>query len=57
MRPYADNTFYVIAMKKGWFADAGITIGPEELGLKVTDTNVNALLLTASSTFRASTAR
>ena len=45
MRPYADNTFYVIAMKKGWFADAGITIGPEELGLKVTDTNVNALLL------------
>lgn len=45
MRPYADNTFYVIAMKKGWFADAGITIGPSELGMKVNDTNVNALLL------------
>ena len=45
MRPYADNTFYVIAMKKGWFEDAGIKIGPGELGLKVTDTNVTALLL------------
>ncbi|MFO1349337.1 MAG: hypothetical protein U1F68_01095 [Gammaproteobacteria bacterium] len=45
MRPYADNTFYVIAMKKGWFQDVGIKIGPEELGLKVTDTNVIALLL------------
>ncbi|MBV9756849.1 MAG: hypothetical protein JO047_07330, partial [Alphaproteobacteria bacterium] len=21
MRPYADNTFYIIAMKKGWFKD------------------------------------
>ncbi len=45
MRPYADNTFYVIAMKKGWFEDVGIKIGPEELGLKVTDNNVIALLL------------
>ncbi len=45
MRPYADNTFYVIAMKKGWFEDVGIEIGPGELGLKVTDTNVTALLL------------
>ena len=45
MRPYADNTFYVIAMKKGWFKDVGITILPEPDGLKVTDTNVTALLL------------
>ena len=45
MRPYADNTFYIIAMKKGWFKDAGITIQPEPFGLKVTDTNVVALLL------------
>ena len=45
MRPYADNTFYVIAMKQGWFEDVGIEIGPEELGLKVTDSNVTALLL------------
>src|SRR5690348_4818783 len=45
MRPYADNTFYVVAMKKGWFKDVGITIQPPPLGLKVTDTNVVALLL------------
>jgi ABC-type nitrate/sulfonate/bicarbonate transport system substrate-binding protein len=45
MRPYADNTFYVIAMKKGWFKDVGITIMPGPEGMKVTDTNVNALLL------------
>ncbi|QIE56757.1 ABC transporter substrate-binding protein [Pikeienuella piscinae] len=45
MRPYADNTFYVIAMKKGWFEEVGVTIGPDELGMKVNDTNVNALLL------------
>lgn len=45
MRPYADNTFYVIAMKKGWFKDVGIEVGPNELGLKVTDNNVTALLL------------
>lgn len=45
MRPFADNTFYVIAMKKGWFKDVGITIGPEELGMKINDTNGTALLL------------
>lgn len=45
MRPYADNTFYVIAMKKGWFEDAGITIGPDELGMKINDSNGTALLL------------
>lgn len=45
MRPYADNTFYVIAMKNGWFEEAGIKIGPEELGTKITDANGSALLL------------
>jgi hypothetical protein len=45
MRPYADNTFYVIAMKKGWFKDVGINIIPSPYGLKVTDTDVIALLL------------
>lgn len=45
MRPYADNTFYIIAMKKGWFKDVGINIVPPPYGLKVTDTNVVALLL------------
>jgi ABC-type nitrate/sulfonate/bicarbonate transport system substrate-binding protein len=28
MRPYADNTFYQIGIKKGWFTDVGITIDP-----------------------------
>ena len=45
MRPYADNTFYIIAMKKGWFEEVGIKILPEPEGLKVTDNNVIALLL------------
>ena len=45
MRPYADNTFYIIAMKKGWFQEVGIKILPEPEGLKVTDNNVIALLL------------
>jgi len=45
MRPYADNTFYIVAMKKGWFKDVGINILPDPYGLKVTDTNVVALLL------------
>jgi hypothetical protein len=45
MRPYADNTFYIIAMKKGWYSNVGIKILPEPEGLKVTDTNVVALLL------------
>ncbi len=45
MRPYADNSFYVIGIKKGWYKDVGITITPEPLGLKLTDANVNPLLL------------
>jgi hypothetical protein len=45
MRPYADNTFYVVAMKKGWYKDVGISIAPQPYGLKVTDTVVTALLL------------
>ncbi len=45
MRPYADNTFYIVGIRKGWFKDVNITIEPEPEGLKVTDTNVTALLL------------
>lgn len=44
LKPYADNSFYYIAIKKGWFKDAGIDISPAE-GLTVSDQNVNALLL------------
>lgn len=45
MRPYADNTFYVIGIKKGWFKEVGITITPEPNGLKTTDDVVTSLLL------------
>ena len=45
MRPYADNTFYVIGMKKGWFQDVGITFDPSPYGLKANDSNVTTLLL------------
>ncbi len=34
MRPYADNTFYYIGMKKGWFDDVGISFDPAPYGLK-----------------------
>jgi ABC-type nitrate/sulfonate/bicarbonate transport system substrate-binding protein len=45
MRPYADNTFYVIGMKNGWFQDVGITFDPAPYGLKANDSNVTTLLL------------
>ena len=45
MRPYADNTFYIIGMKKGWFEEVGITFDPPPYGLKANDLNVTTLLL------------
>lgn len=45
MRPYADNTFYVIGMKKGWFKEVGIDFDPAPFGLKANDSNVTTLLL------------
>ena len=45
MRPYADNTFYVIGMKKGWFKEVGIDFDPSPFGLKANDSNVTTLLL------------
>lgn len=45
MRPYADNTFYYIGMKKGWFDEVGISFDPPPYGLKVNDSNVTTLLL------------
>src|SRR4029078_5091815 len=35
MRPYADNTFYFIGMKKGWFDEVGISLQPPPCGFKV----------------------
>jgi hypothetical protein len=45
MRPYADNTFYVIGIEKGWFKDVGITIEPEPYGLKTTENQWVSILL------------
>ena len=45
MRPYADNTFYIIGMKKGWFQDVGLSFEPAPYGLKANDSNVVTLLL------------
>jgi hypothetical protein len=45
MRPYADNTFYYIGMKKGWFDDVGLSFDPAPYGLKANDSNVLTLML------------
>lgn len=45
MRPYADNTFYVIGIEKGWFNDVGITIEPQPYGLKTTENQWVSILL------------
>jgi ABC-type nitrate/sulfonate/bicarbonate transport system substrate-binding protein len=45
MRPYADNTFYVIGIEKGWFKDVGITIEPAPYGLKTTENQWVSILL------------
>jgi len=45
MRPYADNTFYVIGMEKGWFKDVGISIDPAPHGLKTTENQWVSILL------------
>lgn len=46
MAPFADATFYVIAMEQGWFEDVGITIAPAPTGVKVTPDNVVSKLVT-----------
>lgn len=44
LKPYADNSFYVIAMEMGWFDDVGITIEPEG-GVSLTEDNTNAMII------------
>src|SRR5689334_11833499 len=45
MRPYADNTFYVIGLEKGWYKDVGIAVDPAPYGIKTTEDQwVNILL-------------
>jgi hypothetical protein len=45
MRPYADNDFYVIGMKQGWYHDVGINITPQPYGLKTTEEQWVSILL------------
>ena len=50
MRPYADNTFYIIGMKKGWFDEVGITFDPPPMGSRSTTPTSRRFCSTASST-------
>lgn len=49
MAPFADATFYVIAMRQGWFKDVGIDITPAPTGLQVTPDNVVTKLVTGEA--------
>jgi hypothetical protein len=49
MAPFADGTFYVIAMRQGWFKDVGIDIQPAPTGLQVTPDNVVQKLVTGEA--------
>jgi hypothetical protein len=48
MRPYADNTYYVIGIKKGWFKDVGINLTPPD-GISTTEDQWTNLLLQGST--------
>lgn len=45
MRPAADNAFYIVTLKNGWFKDVGLTIEPQPYGFKATDENAIPLCL------------
>ena len=45
MRPYADNTYFVVGMQNGYFKDVGISIQPEPTGLKTTEQQWVSILL------------
>ena len=49
MAPFADASFYVIAMRQGWFKDVGIDIQPAPTGLQVTPDNVVSKLVTGEA--------
>lgn len=54
MRPYADNTFFQIAIEKGWFSDVGIELDPPE-GISTTEDQWTNLLLQGSTDINSST--
>jgi hypothetical protein len=45
MRPYADNTYFIVGIQNGYFKDVGISIQPEPSGLKTTEEQWVSLLL------------
>src|SRR5262249_4628838 len=45
MRAAADNAFYIVTLKNGWFKDVGLTIEPQPYGFKATDENAIPLCL------------
>ncbi len=45
MRAAADNAFYIVTMKNGWFSDVGLTIEPKPYGFKATDENALPLAI------------
>lgn len=49
MAPFADASFYVIAMEQGWFDDVGIKIAPAPTGVKVTPDNVVTKMVTGEA--------
>lgn len=49
LRPAADNSMLVVAMQKGWFKDAGITISPEPYGIKATFDNATPFVLNGTA--------
>jgi hypothetical protein len=54
MRPYADNTFYTIGIKKGWFSDVGIELDPAD-GISTTEDQWTNLLLHGSTDINSDT--
>ena len=44
MRPYADNSFLMIAMEQGWFDESGIQVKPAPYGIKNSDNAVAMML-------------
>ena len=54
MRPYADNTYYQIGIKKGWFKDVGINLTPPE-GISTTEDQWTNLLLQGSTDINSNT--
>jgi ABC-type nitrate/sulfonate/bicarbonate transport system substrate-binding protein len=44
MRPYADNAFYYLGIKKGFYTDNGITVGPGEFGITNNENAISQML-------------